>query len=68
MSRHLRLEGEPELRDAIAKIQEYRALAVQATNAKERAYYERMSLKWQGIADGWRTILEVDARSKKPSL
>ena len=68
MSHISRLEDEPELKDALAKIKEYDALAAQAANEKDRAYYERMSLKWQGIADGWRIILEVDARSRNPGL
>jgi hypothetical protein len=50
----------PEVKQALAKVEEYSRKAALAKSHKERDYYERMSRKWLGIADGWRVIVEVD--------
>ena len=49
----------PELRDAVAKAKEFAALAEAENNPKQKAFYDRMSRKWQGIADGYRFIVEI---------
>ena len=56
----------PEVRDAVAKAKEFAALAEAENNAKQKAFYERMSRKWQGIADGYRFIVEI-GNHRQPS-
>jgi len=50
----------PEVRQALTKAEEYAGLASSAPSPDERAYYDRMSRKWLGIADGWRVITEFE--------
>ena len=52
-------EEEPEVKQALAKAEEYAARAASARDPKERERCERMRRKWLGIADGWRVFLEV---------
>ena len=49
-----------ELQRAVAKAEECAKLAGSATNAEDRAYYQRMHRKWVGITEGWRTIAGID--------
>jgi hypothetical protein len=50
----------PEVKQALAKAEEYAKLASTAQTLEERDRYDRMSRKWFGIADGWRVIAEFD--------
>jgi hypothetical protein len=50
----------PEVKQALAKAEEYAKLANAARTFKDRDLYDRMSRKWFGIADGWRVIAEAD--------
>jgi hypothetical protein len=54
------VEEAPEVKQAVAKAQEYARLAAAARNPEKRDYYLRMERKWVGIADGWRVIVEID--------
>jgi hypothetical protein len=55
-----RVDGAPEVKQALAKAEEYAARAASAKDSQERERCERMRRKWFGIADGWRVIAEVD--------
>ena len=50
----------PEIKQALAKAEDYAKLASSAQTLEERDHYDRMSRKWFGIADGWRVIAEFD--------
>ncbi len=54
-----------EVIEARAKAEEYGKLAADEKDLKKRAYYERMQVKWAGIADGWRTIDEIAKGSQR---
>ena len=41
-----------EVKQALAKAEEYAKLASSAQTLEERDYYDRMNRKWFGIADG----------------
>jgi hypothetical protein len=55
-----RFTGAPEVKEALAKAEEYANLAALAKTVKDPNYYERMRHKWLGIAEGWRVIAGVD--------
>ena len=48
----------PEVRQALAKAKGNAARARSARTFKDRDFYERMSRKWIGIAQGWRVIAD----------
>jgi|SRR5262245_21730938 hypothetical protein len=50
----------PDVAQAHSKAREYELLAAAALDPEEKNYYERISRKWLGIADGWRVISEID--------
>jgi hypothetical protein len=54
------LDDAPEIKEALARAQDFSRRAAAATDSTERDYCERMYRKWLGIADGWRVIVEVD--------
>src|SRR5262245_3110417 len=61
--------SEPEVAEAHSKAREYEVLAAAAQDEEEKNYCERMRRKWEGIADGWRVITEIDKSYKgRPSL
>jgi len=60
LPRGLRADEAPEVKQALAKAEEYAARAAFAKDSQERERCERMRRKWLGIADGWRVIAEVD--------
>ncbi len=60
LPRGLRADEAPEVKQALAKAEEYAARAVSVKDSQERERCERMRRKWLGIADGWRVIAEVD--------
>ena len=49
----------PETRDAIAKAEHFAALAKTESDPTKKAYFDRMSRKWRGIAEGYRFIAEI---------
>jgi len=49
----------PEVKQALAKAEEYAARAATATTFTQRDYYERLNRKWLAIADSWRVITSV---------
>jgi hypothetical protein len=49
-----------EIKQALAKAEEFARKAALAKTAKDRDYYDRMYRKWLGIADGWRVIDGID--------
>jgi hypothetical protein len=49
-----------EIKQALAKAEEFARKAALAKTAKDRDYYDRMHRKWLGIADGWRVIDGID--------
>jgi hypothetical protein len=49
----------PEVKEAMAKVEEYAALAATAKSRKDRDHYEKMRRKWLGLAEGWRLIAEI---------
>jgi hypothetical protein len=49
-----------EIKQALAKAEEFARKAALAKTAKDRDYYDRIHRKWLGIADGWRVIDEID--------
>ena len=61
-SDHLPKSEAPEVRDALAKAQKFAALSESAKDAQKRDYYDRMSRKWFGIANGWRVIAGIDEK------
>jgi hypothetical protein len=56
-----RLSEAPEVTQALAKAEEYGRLAALAKTPREQKDFERLRIKWLGIADGWRVITEFDA-------
>jgi hypothetical protein len=55
-----RVDEAPEVKQALAKAEEYAARAASAKDSQERERCERMRRKWFVIADGWRVIAGVD--------
>ena len=49
----------PEVREAMANAERFAALAEAERNTKQKDFYERMSRKWRGIAEGYRFIVEI---------
>ncbi len=60
LPRGLRADEAPEVKQALARAEDFARRAASATDSKDRDYYERIHRKWLGIADGWRVIAEVD--------
>jgi hypothetical protein len=50
----------PEIKQALAKVEEYAKLASSARTIEDRDQYDRMSRKWLAIAESWRVIVEID--------
>jgi hypothetical protein len=59
---HRPLAEAVEVKQAMAKAEEYAHLASAAKTDEDREYYERLHRKWLGLADGWRFISEIDSR------